>query len=378
MRQIRSRPGFTLIELLVVIAVIAVLAAILFPVFAKAREKARQTTCLNNQKQIATAILMYAQDHEELLPIATTMWGDINQDKGALICPTKGKKVANGYGYNAQLTGMALGDLAEATAQILCADGGDASNLLTSAADIEMKRHAQKYIASFADGHVAMLNSYGEGAYLKFVSLADQLWSGTWAAETTAPAFTTIDATGKSITCPDAYVAGTTNNKYSGKGLVLDFDPITDGVQEMAPGFVFFSANVRRQGAHPDADVLLFTSDTTFSPALSATSPTVVGGLWATGPTTNWTAAPGNGLWQAKLNVTGTITASGKDESLNSFLRVKLLLGVGPGLTSSLQAPTGVATGGKATGTVRAIWVGKYNPYQRTITYSDIKFGYLL
>jgi len=52
--------GFTLIELLVVIAIIAILAAILFPVFSKAREKARQTQCINNQKQIATAVLMYA------------------------------------------------------------------------------------------------------------------------------------------------------------------------------------------------------------------------------------------------------------------------------------------------------------------------------
>jgi prepilin-type N-terminal cleavage/methylation domain-containing protein/prepilin-type processing-associated H-X9-DG protein len=62
------RHGFTLIELLVVIAIIAILAAILFPVFAKAREKARQTNCLSNVKQIMLGILSYAQDYDEMLP----------------------------------------------------------------------------------------------------------------------------------------------------------------------------------------------------------------------------------------------------------------------------------------------------------------------
>jgi len=59
------RRGFTLIELLVVIAIIAILAAILFPVFARAREKARQTSCLSNLKQLALGHLMYAQDYDE-------------------------------------------------------------------------------------------------------------------------------------------------------------------------------------------------------------------------------------------------------------------------------------------------------------------------
>jgi prepilin-type N-terminal cleavage/methylation domain-containing protein/prepilin-type processing-associated H-X9-DG protein len=66
--QTMRRRGFTLIELLVVIAIIAILAAILFPVFARAREKARQTSCLSNSKQINLCILMYVQDYDELLP----------------------------------------------------------------------------------------------------------------------------------------------------------------------------------------------------------------------------------------------------------------------------------------------------------------------
>lgn len=60
-----KRKGFTLIELLVVIAIIAILAAILFPVFAKAREKARQTSCLSNLKEIQLGWLMYAEDYDE-------------------------------------------------------------------------------------------------------------------------------------------------------------------------------------------------------------------------------------------------------------------------------------------------------------------------
>ena len=62
------RRGFTLIELLVVIAIIAILAAILFPVFAKAREKARQASCLSNCKQMGVAVMMYAQDYDEHYP----------------------------------------------------------------------------------------------------------------------------------------------------------------------------------------------------------------------------------------------------------------------------------------------------------------------
>src|SRR5262249_11546704 len=61
--------GFTLIELLVVIAIIAILAAILFPVFAQARESARRVSCVSNEKQIMLATLQYLQDFDEMLPL---------------------------------------------------------------------------------------------------------------------------------------------------------------------------------------------------------------------------------------------------------------------------------------------------------------------
>ncbi len=63
-----GRRGFTLIELLVVIAIIAILAAILFPVFARARERARQTSCLSNMRQLSLSVQMYAQDYDETFP----------------------------------------------------------------------------------------------------------------------------------------------------------------------------------------------------------------------------------------------------------------------------------------------------------------------
>ncbi len=70
-----ERRAFTLIELLVVIAILAILAGILFPVFAKARERARMTACASNLRQLGQAVMLYADDHDERYPFATD-WAD--------------------------------------------------------------------------------------------------------------------------------------------------------------------------------------------------------------------------------------------------------------------------------------------------------------
>jgi prepilin-type N-terminal cleavage/methylation domain-containing protein/prepilin-type processing-associated H-X9-DG protein len=159
------RPGFTLIELLVVIAIIAILAAILFPVFAKAREKARQTACLNNQKQVVTGVLMYAQDHEELLPAAESVWGDLQLGAKILVCPTKGTKTPNGYGYNNAVANQALGDLPNVERMLLSADwqagsGGTVANVIYDGRNVD-KRHGGKLIAAYCDGHVEIGKTHG-------------------------------------------------------------------------------------------------------------------------------------------------------------------------------------------------------------------------
>ncbi len=105
------RRAFTLIELLVVIAIIAILAAILFPVFTQARAKGRQAKCMSNLRQLATAVLMYAEDYDEQLPPSFSWYGGwpggpywseriqpYVRNKPIGVCPEKGPVSINWYG----------------------------------------------------------------------------------------------------------------------------------------------------------------------------------------------------------------------------------------------------------------------------------------
>jgi prepilin-type N-terminal cleavage/methylation domain-containing protein/prepilin-type processing-associated H-X9-DG protein len=223
--------GFTLIELLVVIAVIAVLAAILFPVFGKAREKARQTTCSNNQRQLATAALLYAQDHEDALPVTATVWGDLALDKGVLICPTAGKKVANGYTYNPLVSGKALGDITYPTLTWLTADGDTTGKVVV--------RHGNKAVMSCVDGHVEVRAGVPKDLLLTLETA-------------TKPAGMTYTITGETPTTPGRYTLDSAAAASTGVAAWADMSSVTSAA--VLP--VGTAVSVKIAGAVPPTDTV--------------------------------------------------------------------------------------------------------------------------
>lgn len=173
----RAQPAFTLIELLVVIAIIAILAALLFPVFARVREAARQGACRSNVRQVVTAIQMYTQDYDEVLPIYAGNDGTqdvyywpsavapVVRNAGVWKCPSDPNTAntfngtlldaAVSYGYNyVSLSGRALAGVAKPADTVALVDRGqafcdppDAWTLHNSLANV-----------GFLDGHVRSMN----------------------------------------------------------------------------------------------------------------------------------------------------------------------------------------------------------------------------
>ncbi|BDI29891.1 hypothetical protein CCAX7_19420 [Capsulimonas corticalis] len=134
MHPIPHRRGFTLIELLVVIAIISILAAILFPVFAQAREKARSISCLSNQKQIGLSLVQYVQDYDETYPQehpgATNPV--VDDDNGQLESPDYGSPFEKIMPYVSRGNST---DTASLTQQLfICPDDSDPHGLTLGAA----------------------------------------------------------------------------------------------------------------------------------------------------------------------------------------------------------------------------------------------------
>ena len=159
MKRSTKEQGFTLIELLVVIAIIAILASILFPVFAKAREKARTVSCLDNVRQITLGLIMVSQDNANTLPSFQTMWNNLNIDQKCLVCPNS--KQSNGYGYCLSLSGQSMMASQFDDPNVVpciadCSKNSHIQNMFFYPGDADY-RHNGYAVYGFLDGHVQAL-----------------------------------------------------------------------------------------------------------------------------------------------------------------------------------------------------------------------------
>jgi len=153
----RRKSGFTLIELLVVIAIIAILAAILFPVFARARENARRSSCQSNEKQIALGFKQYIQDNNERYPAATgwnTAILDYTKSNAILKCPSAAGTGAFDYSYNSQMSGKNENRINNTASTVLVAEASRNANPQATDTATANSRHFDGSNYAFVDGHV--------------------------------------------------------------------------------------------------------------------------------------------------------------------------------------------------------------------------------
>ena len=195
MTKITERRGFTLIELLVVIAIIAILAAILFPVFSKAREKARQTTCTSNQKQILLALTMYTQENDETLP-GVDFWSVADLSGKVITCPNV--KQSYGYVYYEEYADEGLGMYPMPTVNAIITDGNAANGIKPKGKfdTVDFERHAKRSITGFMDGHVEFGADPTSGVPLPYTENLQAQFSasgysaGSWTATAGSVPFT--------------------------------------------------------------------------------------------------------------------------------------------------------------------------------------------
>ncbi|HOF87933.1 MAG TPA: prepilin-type N-terminal cleavage/methylation domain-containing protein [Armatimonadota bacterium] len=171
MRRSRAR-GFTLVEILVVILIIAVLASLLFPAFAKAQEKGRQTTCLSNQHQINMAIGVWMQEHRDTYPPAESVWNDIKVSRRILVCPSKPRMTPVGYVYSQFIADKPDSLIADPIEEIVTADGAALDHLFSKPAHIDF-RHNFGFIASYCDGHVEMHHELPPMWYVELATMGE-------------------------------------------------------------------------------------------------------------------------------------------------------------------------------------------------------------
>jgi len=168
-QTMRIHRGFSLIEVLVICAIVVGMISVFIPMLINSRERGRQTSCLNNQKQLATMIVTYTQDHDSMLPKSDSVWltlRAIRLPKDVFVCLTVRQanltSLENDYVYNDALSGQEMGQIHLPAATMVTADGRSVGNDNICRTQLDLaERHFRKLNASFLDGHVEFRQADG-------------------------------------------------------------------------------------------------------------------------------------------------------------------------------------------------------------------------
>jgi len=155
--KFRAFRGFIIAEPLIILVTTT---ALVTPMLLQNKQPSPVKTCVSNQRQLATAVLMYTYENDEIYPEADDIWNSVGVRGKVLKCPSDKNRADAAYAYNANIANSSIEALKNPEEIVISADSDREDNLMTSVADVVKRHKENNVVISFADGHVKAVSEY--------------------------------------------------------------------------------------------------------------------------------------------------------------------------------------------------------------------------